>query len=134
MMELPAPGGSPPPVGRPGASPPVLSPPGGPSAATPQPQEGLKAQARIQMSNGAKQIISALAMLKEVGSEESRACLAALKALAPVLPDIGEGLSQSEAASQMAGAPAVKPAMGVSGTARPQPRIVGGQPGGLMGR
>lgn len=89
---------------------------------------------RVKMNQGAKMLIDALALGKEVGTEEARACLTCLKALAPVLPDIGEGLGQSEVASMMAGAPAVKPGGNMAGTATPRPRIVAGQPGGLMGR
>ena len=104
------------------------------------PQEGLRAQARVKMSQGVKFLIDALGMLKEVGSEEGRALVSALKTLAPVVPDITEGVGQSEVAALLASAQAVRPqapggAPTMLGTPRPTPNVIAGAGGGMgMGR
>lgn len=114
------------------AAPPVVTPPTGPSPTTAPAQEGLRSQARVKLSEAGKLLIEALSVLKEIGSEEGKATLAALKALAPVMPDVEEGLGHSEIQSMLAGAQSVRPAPGgpsstMLGTPRPQPRF------GLMG-
>ena len=117
---------------------PVVTPPTGPSAASPPAQQGLKAQARVKLALAAKTLIDTLAGLKEVGSEEAKACLAALKALAPVVPDVADGLSQSEAMAMQGGAQAVRPAGPgtMLGTPSPRPQIMAGPraPMPAMGR
>lgn len=108
---------------------PVVTPPTGPSAASPPGQAGLKAQARVKMTQGTKMLIEALAILKEVSSDEGKALIAALKVLGPVVPDVAEGLGQSEIASMMSGAQAVRPAGPpgtMLGTPRPSPTVMAG--------
>jgi hypothetical protein len=113
-----------------------MTPPGGPSPASAPPQEGLRAQARVKLGEAAKLLIDALGLLKEVGSDEGKAALTALKALGPVTPDVQEGLGRSELASLLAASAPVRPGMGkpmgapptMLGTPRPQPAVMAGPP------
>lgn len=87
--------------------------------------EGVKAQARVELSNAVRSLIKALSVLREAGSEESQAIISALKSLSRVTPDVDEGVSQSEIKSLLAGADTAKPGPGVPSGAGPAPAGVG---------
>lgn len=116
----------------------MMSPPSGPSPISGQPQEGLRASARAKIGLAVKTIMDALGVLKgDINSDEGKALIKALGTLAPVTPDVQEGVSQSEIASMLARAQAVRPgnAPGMLGTASPRPQIMAGPPmgAGMMG-
>ncbi len=125
--------------GMPGAmgapSPPQVTPPGGPSPMGGGPQEGLKAQARVKLSQAGKLLVDALAVLKgDLGSDEGKAIVDMLRIAAKVTPEIGEGMGQSELASMLAGAAPVRPGQappGMLGIPAPRPAVMAGPP---MGR
>ena len=123
--------------GAPGPVTPAATPPGGPSPVSPGPQEGLRAQARVKLGQSIKGMIDALGMLKsDIGSEEGKAIIAALKILQPVVPEVAEGLGQSEMAAMMGQAAAVRPGLqggggpppGMLGMGGPRPSVVSGPP------
>jgi len=89
--------------------------------------EGLKAQARIELSNATRSLIKALGILKDVKSEESRAILKALDSLAKVTPDVDEAVGQSEIKSLLAGAETAVPGRG-AGVPAPAGMGIGGGP------
>jgi len=115
------------PPGAPGPA----TPPLGPSAVAPHPQEGLRAQSRIKIGNAAKMLTDTLGTLKgDLNSEEGKAVLNALKALAPVVPEVAEGMGQTEIQSMLAQAQPVKPGPGQApatmlGTPSPRPSPLG---------
>jgi hypothetical protein len=114
---------------------PTVTPPAGPSAPGPAAQEGLRAQARVKLSQAVRLLSEALGVLKEVGSDEGRAILSALKALSSVTPEVSQGLGESELAAMASGVQAARPAaaqppqgaLGALG-ARPAPRVIAGPP------
>lgn len=99
----------------------------------PTPGAGMEAQARIKISEGVKAIIAALAILKDVRSEEAKACLTALKALEKVAPDVEDGVSQSQAQSVLESAKTAMagPGAGLGLGRPPSPMAVGGMPFGM---
>jgi len=103
------------------------------------PGEGIKAQARVKLNNCVKSLIEVLGTLKEVKSDEGRAILSALKALAPVTPDVDDGVSQSELKALMASAETAVPGPGGArgpapplGPMPPRFRTVAGSPAGTL--
>lgn len=114
----------------PGAPSPMATPPTGPSPMAMPAQEGLKAQARVELARAAEALIKALSILKaELGSEEGKATVSALKAIQNVIPDVAEGLSQSALQNSMASVPGVKPApqQGMPGMPpAPRPQVIAG--------
>jgi hypothetical protein len=99
-----------------------------PPLATPplrSPGEGIKAQVRVELNNCVKALIRSLGILKEVKSDEGKAILSALKALAPVTPDVDDGVSQSELKALIASAETAVPG---PGGARPTPPPLGPMP------
>lgn len=112
------------------------------------PGAGSKAQVRVEINNAVRGLIRALSVLQDVGTDEARAILSALKALAPVTPDVEEGVSATELKSLLAGAEtAMRPPPpgpmpgGPIGPMGPRPQPIGGAPpmgmgppmGGMMG-
>jgi hypothetical protein len=122
---------------------PLLTPP--PQATPPArlPGEGLKAQARVELSNATRALIKALSVLREVQSDEAQAALGALKLLAKVTPDVDDAVGASEVKSLMAGAETAKPGIGAGGAGSgpsmpigpmgPRPVAAAGLPFGPMG-
>src|SRR5262245_48501170 len=123
--------------------PPLLTPPGMATPPARLPGEGVKAQARVELNNMVRAGIRILKLLNEVSSEEGKAVLTALKALAPVTPDVDDGVSQSEVKSLLASAETAMPGPGAGaapaggGMARaplgpmgPRPQAIGGMPFG----
>lgn len=92
--------------------PPLMPTPPPATPLAPTPGAGMESQARVEMASAVKALIRALGVLKDVRTEEAKACLSALKALEKVAPDVDDGVSTSELASQMAGAQGVKPGAG----------------------
>lgn len=116
----------------------LMGPPSGPSPISGQPQEGLRSSARSKLAQAVKLLMDALGVLKgDINSEEGKAIIKALGILAPVTPEVQEGVMQSEMASMLARAQAVRPgnAPGMLGTAQPRPNVMAGPPmaGGGMG-
>jgi hypothetical protein len=89
----------------------------------------LLARARVKWSQAGKDLIDGLAMVKpeQLGSDEVKAVIGALKMLAPVMPEVAEGLGHSEIQSMLAGAQGVKPGgppPTMLGTPRPSPAMM----------
>jgi hypothetical protein len=96
--------------------PPLMAPP----MATPPARtmgDGSKAQARVQLGRAVQSLIDSLKILREVQSDEAKAILKALDALAKVTPDVDEGVSQSEVKAMLAGAETAMPGRGGAGSA-----------------
>ena len=94
-------------------------------------QAGLEANAMVKVNIAVKSLIDALGQIKDVGSDMGKGIVDALRVLSKVVPEVSESLSQSEVASMMGGATAIKPqGQGMQpqgqpptmlGTARPMP-------------
>jgi hypothetical protein len=116
-----------PPLAAPGGPPaaPPVAPPLGASPAQAPPQAGVRAQARVKVSLAVKQLVDALGLLREAGSDEARAILQALKVLGPITPEVDEGVSQSEIRALVSGRLPVGPGPATPlGTPRPVPRPI----------
>jgi hypothetical protein len=121
----------------------LMGPPSGPSPISGQPQEGLRASARAKLATAVKGLMDALGVLKgDINSEEGKAIIKALSILAPVTPEVQEGVGQSEIMAMLNRSQAVRPgnAPGMLGTPQPRPNVMAGPPmggggigGGMMG-
>src|SRR6516162_7161844 len=112
LARPPGPGAGPPP-GPPGLGP--LGPLAPPGLATPPSlgvPEGVRAQARVKLGNAVRELTEIIGLLKEISSDEAKAVLTALKALAPVTPDVDEGVSKSQLRTLLGSAQAVRPNLG----------------------
>jgi len=116
----------------------------GPAPLAASPSEGIKTVVKLKLAMAVRALTDALGAMGEVTSDEGRAVLRALQALAPVTPQTDEGVSQSELLGMIAraGAPP-SPALGPLGLPAPVPRPLGaaaafpprpvGSPFGLAG-
>lgn len=114
------------------------APSSGPAPISGQPQEGLRSSARAKLASAVKGLMDALGVLKgDINSDEGKAIIKALGILAPVTPEVQEGVSMSEIMAQLARAQAVRPgnAPGMLGTPQPRPNVMAGPPmgAGMMG-
>src|SRR5262245_8473033 len=102
--------------------------PQGPSPASMPSQPGLEAQARVELNQAVRFLINYLGKVKGVGTDEAKAVIDALKALAKATPDVSEALSQSEMAVLAGNAQAVRPGQAPTmlGTPRPVPQMIAG--------
>jgi hypothetical protein len=97
----------------------------GPTPLTPGQPEGVRQIVRLKIAAAVRALTDALGAMGEVSSDEGRAVLRALQTLAPVTPDVDEGVSQSELAAMIARATAPPlPAPGLLGMPGPTPRPV----------
>lgn len=113
-----------------------------PAQATPPARlqgEGATAQSRVAVNNAARLLKQALGTV-ELNSDIGKAILTALKALAPVTPEVDDGVSQSEIRSLLAsadtakgpgGAPPAPSGGGGLGPMPPRPMAMAGMPFGL---
>lgn len=99
--------------------PPMATPPAATMGA------GMTAQVRVELNNVVKSLTRILGMLKEVKSEEARAVMKALQAFEKVMPDVDDGVSQSEVKSLMSSAETAMPGPGAGANT--------GAPGGGLG-
>lgn len=107
----------------------MVTPPTGPSPITPPAQPGLTAAARAKMQVGAQAFIEALALLKDVSTDEAKACVDVLRIVGKVLPDVAEGLPQTAMQGMQAGMPATAGAPRLSGMPPPpRPATMGSGP------
>lgn len=113
-----------------GAPQPSASPTSGPSPITPQPQQGIQAQAMIKVRQAVMLLADSLGVLKsELNSDLGKAVLGALKMLAPQTPGVEEGLGQSEMASMLQGMQGVRQAPpNFLGKRPPVPNVMAGPP------
>lgn len=104
------------------------TPPTGPSPLTAPAQEGVIAGARVKLGTVVKSLVDILGSLKgDMNGPEAKAVLAALRSLAPVTPEVSEGLSQSEAMAGMQRAQAITPGQrGMLGIPGPRPQLMAG--------
>lgn len=114
----------------PGASPsPMVTPPSGPSPIAPPAQPGLVAAARAKMQTGAQAFIEALAILKDVSTDEGKAIVDVLRIIGKVIPDVAEGLPQTAMQGMSAGMPAAGAAPRLPGMPpSPRPATMGSGP------
>lgn len=103
-------------------------------------QSGLEAQAMVEVNQAVRMMIAALGKLKRVDTDLGKGLVDSLRILSKVTPEVTESVGQSELASLLGNAQAVKPAgpqqspgqrPTMLGTARPVPNIMGGSP--MMG-
>jgi hypothetical protein len=81
---------------------------------------------RLKIASAVRALTDALGAMGEVSSDEGKAVLRALQTLAPVTPDLDEGVSQSEIAALIAKAAAPSlPAPGLLGMPGPTARPIG---------
>ena len=89
----------------------------------------MQAQAMVKLKIAVKNLTEYVGMVGKLDTDEARAVIDALKVLGKVTPDASEAVTQSEMASQVAGAPAVAPGAPrpgtMLGTGRPTPQPVG---------
>lgn len=104
-----------------------VTPPSGPSPVQGGPQEGQRAQARVKLNQVARlltEIVTTLSGANALGSDEGKATVKMLNLVAPVVPDVPEGISASEVASTLSGVSAARPAPAANalGFSQPQTR------------
>jgi hypothetical protein len=95
-------------------------------------QGGLEAQAMVEVSQAVRFLIGALGKLKGVDTDLGKGIVDALRGLGKVVPEVSESVGQSEVASLMGNAQAVKP----GGAGGPQGLPQGGpqpQPPTMLG-
>jgi hypothetical protein len=87
----------------------------------------------VKISQATKMLVDTLGSLKgDLNSEEGKAILGALKVLAPIVPDVSEGMGRTELMSMLSQAQGVKPGPGVApqqgmlGIQAPRPTPMGG--------
>lgn len=115
----------------PGVGSSLMAPPSGPSPTATPPQEGLVAGARAGIADAVKTLMDTLGVLKgDMNNAEGKAILKALNILAPVTPEVSEGISRSAIMAKLANAQAVRPGNGPNmlGTRTPQPNVMAGPP------
>lgn len=106
--------------------------PMGPAPVERQVGEGVRAQARLELGRAVRALANVIALLRDaLGSDEARAAVRALNTLAPVAPEIDEGVGRSELEAMLRriGALPMPPTPGPLGFLPPAPRAMGPQVG-----
>jgi hypothetical protein len=95
-------------------------------------QAGLEAQAMVEVNQAVRFLIGAIGKLKGVDTDLGKGVVDALRILGKVVPEVSESVGQSEVASLLGQAQAVKPG-GAGGPQQPPPAGPQPQPPTMLG-